>query len=178
MSRHAVSRRAVLGASGALAAAACQGEEAPRPPPQPNPDERLRREVAADVRRLLAGYAATVERHPGSAAQLAPLMSEHGVHLQALDPRAASSAAPPSATPSSPTQTAPTASTPAASGRPTDPAVPDTPAAARELLARGERTAAQRRVQQLVAASPKLARLIAAIGASEAAHAVLLSRSP
>lgn len=162
MSRTPPTRRTVLAASVLLAPVGCQSEQAPpRPPRRPDPDARLRREVAADVRRLRALYVATLERHPQSAVRLRPLMSEHEVHLRALLVR--ERAASPTATASGSTVVTP-------------PPVAESAAAALAALARAEREAAQRRVRQLVTASTPLARLLAAIGASEAAHAVVLSR--
>jgi hypothetical protein len=52
--------------------------------------------------------------------------------------------------------------------------VPATPSRARASLIRAERHEADLRVTQLATASAALARLLAAIGASEAAHATLL----
>jgi hypothetical protein len=55
-------------------------------------------------------------------------------------------------------------------------AAPPSVAGARAALAAAERHEADLRVSQLTAASPGLARLLAAIGAAEATHATLLGR--
>jgi len=152
-----LSRRAVLGGTCALALAACS--ETPRPePPVVDPDVRIRAEVADGVRRLVALYDASIAAHPGLRTELAPLAAETAAHLSALAPPATTGTREPSTT-------SPSASVPAA---------PPSAGAAREALARAERNAADSRVTQLASASAALARLIAAIGASEATHATLL----
>ena len=155
------SRRAVLVGAGLLAVAACSSGTEPEPP-KPDPDLPIRALAADGVRGLVALYAAVSHAHPNLRAELAPLAAETTAHLSALEPPAtgptASSGA--SASPSA------TASTPVA--------VPATAAAARAALVRAERHEARLRVTQLVSASPALARLLAAIGASEATHATLL----
>lgn len=166
MSRSAVSRRAVLAGAPLAGFAACERADNPAPPPARDPDLVLRREVASDVERLLDAYAATLERHPDMGTRLRPLMSEHDLHLRVLRVRRGPARSP-SATP--------TASV-SASGSATGRVVAERAADALAALARAEREAAGRRVPQVVAASPALARIVAAIGASEAAHAMMLSR--
>jgi hypothetical protein len=153
------SRRAVLVGAGLLAVAACSRDADPQPPP-PDPDVAIRTRAASGVRGLVALYAAVSLAHPGLRSELAPLAAETTAHLSALEPpagRATSSASPsPSTTASQPV------------------AVPATAGAARTALVRAERHEAGLRVTQLASASAALARLLAAIGASEATHATLL----
>jgi hypothetical protein len=153
------SRRAVLVGAGLLAVAACSRAADPQPPP-PDPDLAIRTRAASGVRGLVALYAAASLAHPGLRSELAPLAAETTAHLAALEQpagRATSSASPsPSTTASQPV------------------AVPATASAARTALVRAERHEAELRVTQLASASAALARLLAAIGASEATHATLL----
>jgi hypothetical protein len=160
-------RRAVLATGGALALAACLPADTPRPP-RPDPDLRLRRTVAAEVRVLVAAYAAVAAAVPdaGSArlARLRSLAAEHEAHVVALDgPR-------PSPSPSPSTSTG-SPSPPAAPPQP-----PSTPAAAVTWLAGLERAAAHRRTGQVLAAGADLGRLLASIAACESTHADLLAR--
>ena len=163
MSAIVLSRRTMLLALAVAAATGCDERPAPTPvPPRPDPDVALRREVAADVRKLLSSYQATLTVHPGLEGQLRPLISDHGVHLRALRTGPAVNASP--------------RGTPFPAGTSTPAGVPRALRAAQTALARLEQDAADRRVRQLATASPALARLLAAIGASEAAHSALLSR--
>jgi hypothetical protein len=155
------SRRAVLATAGLLTLAGClpADDESDR---RPDPDLRLRRRVAREVRGLVAAYAAVTDAFPATTARLGPLAAEHAAHVAALDgpPSAASS---PSAAPSPPSPT---------------PAPPATAEAAVAWLAGLERAAARRRARQCRDAGPDLARLLASVGACEAVHAALLgSRS-
>jgi hypothetical protein len=152
------SRRAVLVGS-LLALAACSSGTEPEPP-KPDPDLPIRALAADGVRGLVALYDAVSRAHPGLRAELAPLAAETAAHLSALAPTA-----------TSPTTGASTSS----SATPSTPVpVPATAAAARTALVRAERHEADLRVTQLASASSALARLLAAIGASEATHATLL----
>jgi hypothetical protein len=155
------SRRAVLVGAGLLAVAACSSGTEPEPP-RPDPDLPIRALAADGVRRLVALYDAVSRAHPQLRAELAPLAAETAAHLSALEPPATR----PSASTGSST-------TPSATASP-DVTVPAAAPAARTALVRAERREAGLRVTQLAAASSALARLLAAIGASEATHATLL----
>ncbi|HEX6920841.1 MAG TPA: hypothetical protein VF314_11460 [Actinomycetes bacterium] len=169
------SRRAVLVGGGLLALGACTTGGGPVPRPTPRPDDLLRAEVTSAVQALADLYAATLVVHPTLAARLGPLAAEHRSHLDALldgAPRPTPSTS--SGTPS--TGASPSTAAPSTGAPPTGPsAVPRTPAAAVSRLAAAERRAAGERVGQAVrATAPELARLVAAVGACEAAHAALL----
>jgi hypothetical protein len=155
------SRRAVLAGAGALALAACSGGNR-RESPEPDPDPPITALAVAGVRRLAALYDVVGRAHPSLAPELAPLAAETASHLAALQPPPAGSgsASPPGPSPSP---------TPALTA-------PPTVAGARAALAAAERHEADLRVTQLARASSGLARLLAAIGASEATHATLLGR--
>jgi hypothetical protein len=145
----------MLGAAAAPVAAGCRpfgGRDQ-----EPTPDEVIRDRVLAGKRTLLEQYAATLERHPGLRTRLAPLRAEHEAHVTALN--------------GSPKPT-PTASSAGAS--PAPPSVPATAGAALAKLATAERAAADARLADLAGASPRLARVLAAMGGCEAAHAALL----
>ena len=159
------SRRAVLVGAGLLAVAACSSGTEPQPP-KPDPDLPIRALAADGVRGLVALYAAVTRAHPNLRAELAPLAAETAAHLSALEPPASGPTASTGASTGASTAPSATASAPAA--------VPATAAAARTALVRAERHEAELRVTQLASASPALARLLAAIGASEATHATLL----
>ena len=146
-----------LGATPLVASCTREGaEEPPAQPPAPDPDPPVRERAAASVQALIFAYDATASRHPDLAKELASLREEHAAHLAALG-------APSTASPSTPAPT----TTPAA--------VPRDPRRARAALVAAETRAAADRVRAAVAAaSPDLARLLAAMGACEAAHATLL----
>ena len=154
--REAPSRRAVLAATGALALAACLPEENAEPA-RPDPDLRLRRRAAREVRRLAAAYAAVTAAFPATSAQLGPLAAEHEAHVTALE---------------GPTPVPSISRSPSAS--PSAPRVPPTREQAVAWLAGSERAAARRRAAECLEAGPDLARLLASVGACEAAHAALL----
>jgi hypothetical protein len=151
-------RRAVLATAGALALSGClPGTDAP-PARRPDPDLLLRRKVAREVDALVTSYAAVVAAFPAlpdATAPLAALAAEHEAHARAL--RGAARAARRTASPGP---------------------VPTTMPAARAWLAGLERAAGRRRARQSLQAGPDLARLLAAIGGCEAAHAALLGRVP
>lgn len=156
-------RRAVLAAGSVLTLSACL-PGADDEPTRPDPDLVLRRRAARQVDQLIASYAAVVTAFPQADAQqldtLRSLAAEHEAHAAALTGPAPSGS--------------PTASgTPAA---PAVPAVPSTVPAALRWLAGLERGAARRRTRQSLRAGPDLARLLAAVGASEATHAAVLAR--
>lgn len=156
-----MSRRALLVAGGLLTAAGCSGGDAPQPPEPPDPDVAIRAEATEGVRALKDLYDVVAAAHPSLAADLAPFAAETAAHLSALQPAGTPS---PSASPAS--------SNPSPSATVTAPA---TATEARQALSRAERGGAEARVRQLGKASPALARLVAAIGASEATHAMLLA---
>ena len=156
-------RRAVLAAGSVLTLSACL-PGADDEPTRPDPDLVLRRRAARQVGELVASYAAVVTAFPQAGAPqldtLRALAAEHEAHVAAL------------------TGPAPTAS-PSPSSRATASAVPVAPssmAASLRWLAGLERAAARRRTRQSLRAGPDLARLLAAVGASEATHAAVLAR--
>jgi hypothetical protein len=159
------SRRAVLVGAAVLAVAACSSGTEPEPP-TPDPDAPIRALAADGVRGLVSLYAAVSTAHADLRAELAPLAAETAAHLSTLEPPATGPRASTGATTDASTSPSPSASRPVA--------VPATAAAARTVLVRAERHEAELRVTQLASASPALARLLAAIGASEATHATLL----
>ena len=149
-----------------LTLAACLPGADPEPS-APDPDLRLRRRAAAEVRDLVAAYAAVVTAFPqADARQLATLRAlaaEHEAHVTALD-------GPPPAPPSESPSESPSV------GAKAPPAVPATMADSLGWLAGIERAAAARRTRQSLRAGADLARLLAAVGACETTHAVLLDR--
>ena len=166
-----VARRVVLtrGLAAALVATlpACTGTPAPAgpggstgsggsaPPSSPAPDPAVIGRALAGKQELIVRYAEVTAAHPGLREQLGPLAAEHEAHVQALRALVpASPPAPPAAAPA-----------PATGGR----------RAALAALARRERELAESRIGDLLAAPPELARLLAAVGAAEAAHAALLA---
>lgn len=161
--REAPSRRAVLAATGALALTGCLPADTAGPS-RPDPDLRLRRRVAREVRRLAAGYAAVIAAFPATATQLGPLAAEHQSHVAALEGPARSPGA--AGSPTGPRSASPSP-TPA-------PNLPATRVQAVAWLATQERAAATRRAAECLEAGPDLARLLASIGACEAVHAALL----
>ncbi len=128
-------------------------------PERPDPDLLLRRHVAAEVSDLVAAYAAVVTAFPQApqVGTLRALAAEHEAHVAALTgPPPSQASASPSATPAPPT-------------------VPSTVPAALRWLTGLERAAATRRSRQSLRAGADLARLLAAVGACETTHAVLLA---
>jgi hypothetical protein len=171
----ATSRRAVLAGGVAIALGACTSSATPEPP---DPDVAILRDVAAGVRSLVRDYAEAARRYPELAAQLAPLAAEHVEHLRALG---VPTHRPPTSTglPESPTSTGatstPTGSTPTSTETSGSGGLARGRAATLAVLARAEQRTAELRPGQTRRASPELARLVASIGACEAAHAALLS---
>ncbi|MFE6780000.1 hypothetical protein [Streptomyces sp. NPDC057702] len=127
-------------------------------------DESLRAQAARDSLTLLARYDATARAHPDLASRLRPLRGEVARHAEALGSSAPSSAPSVSATPSG-------------SSPPRAVEVPRDPRAALTALATAERRTSDTRTTALAAASPELARLLASVAASGAAHAYLLAES-
>jgi hypothetical protein len=154
----------VLATGTVLTLAACLPGADPEPS-APDPDLRLRRRAAAEVRDLVAAYAAVVTAFPQADAQqlatLRALAAEHEAHVDALD-------GPPPTTPSGSPSTTPTPT------HPNPPVVPSTLTASIDWLVGRERAAARRRTRQSLRAGADLARLLAAVGACETTHAVLL----
>lgn len=163
------SRRAILQALAGLSAFAllpgCTGDDGPDTPGagrgEPDPDLALLARAIIEKQDLLAAYETTLARHRQLGARLEPLRADHAAHLAALtdfrplDPGAAPE--------------------PSASASPTGAAVPTERAAAVQALAAAELAAAGRRIGQCrEARDPQLARLLAALGGSEAAHTTVL----
>lgn len=151
--RPELSRRAVLGlAAGALLSGCLPGKHRADPPAAPDPDLGVAASIRADELGLIAAYDAAIATFPALAATLAPVREQHEEHLAALpgDRRSGSPMA---------LQQAMT---------------PDPAAALRSLVA-AERAAAAARIADCLAASPRLAPLLASLGASEAAHASALA---
>ena len=159
-------RRVLLGLGAALLVSGCSsalpaGDE-PLDAPTVDPDREIRQAAADAERALLAAYAATIARHPALTERLAVLSAQHDEHLAAFSDTQASPPGPSQAA----TATAITPDT--ATG------VPDDPLAAVAALTAAERAAANRSLDDLDVASQALARLLASVGAAEAAHAALL----
>jgi hypothetical protein len=129
--------------------------------------------VAAAEVALVAAYDAAAAAHPELAGRLAPFRADHVAHLHGLVPEGL----PPSASPSSasPSSASPSSASPANTASAAVP-VSSPPASTAVLLhlADLERTAAAVRLTDVAATTGSLARLIASIGGSEAAHAALL----
>ncbi|MBC3990020.1 hypothetical protein H8N00_14265 [Streptomyces sp. AC563] len=127
-------------------------------------DERVRSEAARGSLTLLAHYDATITTHPALANRLRPLRSEVARHAEAFGSPPPSASASPSATHegSRPRRTV---------------EVPRDARKALTALATAERRTADARTTALATASPELARLLASVAASGAAHAYLLAES-
>jgi hypothetical protein len=159
-----LSRRALLG-GGALgvAAAVSAGCAAEEPVPvvaePPDPETVLLGGLIEEKERTIALYAAA------TSTRLVAFRQRHEAHLAELRRRLPSGSAP------SPAASSPTV--PAAS--PASPA-PE-PGVSLRTLRDLERKAAALRSRQVEGTTPALAKLIASIGACEAAHALALSRA-
>lgn len=139
----------------------CTDDDDPNSPgaqAPPDPDLALVAAVSADKDALITAYAATANRFPGAAGRLRPLREDHEAHADALLRFGSTGPSPdPSATPSA------------------GPVVPADRTRALAALADLETAAAGRRIGQCEnARNPDLARLIAALGGCEAAHAAAL----
>ena len=131
----------------------------PSPAPVPDPDAGVRESARRAEEALVALHAATVARHPGLDAALAPATEHHRVHLDAL----AGTAPRPASTATGPTTTPP-------------PGVPDDQAAALAAVREAEADAAAERLLDCLASTDQgLAAVLASVGAAEAAHAALLA---
>lgn len=154
--RCAPSRRTFLLLGAGIVLVGCRPGKRSPVPTRVDPDVALSASMRADEAGLIAAYDAALRAFPPLAPALVPLREQHEEHLGALPPNASASAsAPPSPAPV--------------------PAIPTDPAAALRSLAATERAAAAARIADCLAASSRLAPLIAAIGASEAAHASALA---
>lgn len=127
-------------------------------------DEPLRTRAAHESALLLARYDATIKAHPALANRLRPLRNEVARHAEALG-------SPPSPATPSRTATRPSGSPSRAEEVPRDART------ALTTLARAEQRTADARLTALTTASPELARLLASVAASGAAHAYLLAQS-
>ncbi|MCP9209389.1 hypothetical protein NMK44_20215 [Streptomyces sp. NEAU-Y11] len=132
---------------------------------------KLRATGARESTALLARYDATADAHPDLAERLAPLRAETARHAAAFRGHGRSSSADGSATPSA----SPPASA-SARRRERPPAVPEDRKRALAVLAQAERHTADARTTALVTAPPELARLLASVAASGAAHVYLLTQ--
>ncbi|WP_432013823.1 hypothetical protein [Streptomyces cucumeris] len=171
----APARRALLLSGGALGAAAllsgCSDDTRPRRDTAEGVSvAKLRATGARESTALLARYDATADAHPDLAERLAPLRAETARHAAAFRGHERSPSADGSATPSA----SPPASASARRERP--PAVPDDGKRALAALAQAERHTADARTTALVTAPPELARLLASVAASGAAHVYLLTQ--
>lgn len=128
--------------------------------------QELRRRAAKDTASLIAAYDATAKAHPGLAGELRPLRAELERHLDAFGGHE-----PPTAPSTAPSSGLPDAGSPA--GAPAT-GVPESPGAARRLLAEAEHRTSRSRTDDLLAAPPELARLLASVAASGAGHVLLL----
>ncbi|MGQ0468085.1 MAG: hypothetical protein ACT4QG_22555 [Sporichthyaceae bacterium] len=149
-----LTRRTVL--AGGLALAALAGCSDGSPPPSgqapdvtPNdPDRPTLDTVRAEKAALIAEYDTALAARPELAKDLAPLRAAHSAHLVALGGQ-------------TPVDASPSPS----------PAVPEGRDAVLKRLASAEKSAAAKRIEQCAGLrSGELARLLAAIGAAEAAH--------
>ncbi|MER6999457.1 hypothetical protein [Streptomyces sp. NPDC000410] len=166
MQRRGTTRRRALMATGAAALATglsgCSSDDPAVPRTASGAafaETALRLRSAAASRALLARYDAVLLLHPGLAARLAPLRAAVALHVEALSPAAAASAAP-SATP----------------GEPARPRVSADALTAVGELATAERTTADAHTAELTGAPPEYARLLASVAAAGAAHAYLLAK--
>ena len=141
--------------------AGCTKAPAAAPSPQREPDPVRAVDLAVVARALAASqdlaarYAATIAASPDLAGLLVPLAAEHAAHVAALD-----------TTPASGTAAAPSSTAPGPA--------PVAPGEAMAALAAAERASAAARVDDLLASSPAVARLLASIAACQAAHAAVL----
>jgi hypothetical protein len=154
-------RRSVLVAAPALLAVACTAD-APAPRPAPvDPDDALRAAAAERERALLREYDAVLASRPGLAPRLVPVRGHHAEHLEAL------LGPPPTASPEP--SASPTADVPPAVPPPAD------DAAALARLAAAERAAGDAHAADCLAASRRLAPVLASLSASELSHPVALA---
>ncbi|MCX5386021.1 hypothetical protein [Streptomyces sp. NBC_00083] len=176
MGHPGTTRRRVLAVTGATAAGlltGCSQEPAGRGGTGAREaalraETALRARTSAASRALVAQYDAVLAMHPALRPRLAPLRDQAAQHVTAL------AAAPAPA--ASPTTAPPSPAAPAASAAPA--AVSTVPSDADEAvkeLADAERRTSDAQLTALATAPPELARLLASVSASGAAHAYLLT---
>ncbi|MFZ4185690.1 hypothetical protein [Streptomyces sp. R02] len=179
-------RRTLLAAApAALLVAGCSaGSDDPGGPAaaRPSAAERTRARAARDSRALAGRYDAVVAAHPKLAERLRPLRADVVRHAEAFEAGAGGSASPSvSASPSA--SAAPSAGATAAaapSAAPSASSAAGVPANEKDALAQlaaAEREIADRRAEELLTAPAELARLLASVSASGAAHVYLLTEA-
>ncbi|WP_095757965.1 hypothetical protein [Streptomyces xinghaiensis] len=180
---------ALAAGPGALLLSACSGGGTAAEGGKPDAaDRRLRERSARESRDLLLRYDATAAAHPELADVLAPLRAETALHATAFEAgdRSAAPSAPPRSGGPGPEGPGvpPAAPSPARSpdappdpDAPRAPEVPGKPAEALKALSGAERRTADARTAALSRAEPELARLLASVAASGAAHAYLLTEA-
>ncbi|GGQ83100.1 MULTISPECIES: hypothetical protein [Actinomycetes] len=153
---------------------------------RPSAAERTRARAARDSRALAARYDAVAAAHPKLAERLRPLRADVVRHAEAFEAGADGSASPApsvsgsSASPAPATPSAGATAAAAPSSAPSAPAAPAVPANEKDALAElaaAEREIADRRAEELVTAPAELARLLASVSASGAAHVYLLTEA-
>lgn len=158
-----LTRRDVLAAAGLGLAAACTSGAHPTPtPPGVDPDDALHTAALAREAALLAAYDEVLATTPSLAARLSPIRAEHAEHLAAL--QALRPTPSPARSPSTPVEASPVRRT----------ADRTDPAAAVRRLTSLEQTSAAAHASAAVAASRRLAPLLASLAASESSHAAVL----
>ncbi|WP_225642033.1 hypothetical protein [Streptomyces werraensis] len=189
-------RRSLLAAApAALLVAGCSaGSDDPGGPTaaRPSAAERTRARAARDSRALAERYDAVAAAHPKLAERLRPLRADVVRHAEAFEAGADGSASPtPSVSASSASSASSTSSAPSApsagataaaapSSVPSASASPAVPANQKDALAQlaaAEREIADRRAEELLTAPAELARLLASVSASGAAHVYLLTEA-
>jgi hypothetical protein len=176
-----LSRRSVLQLGGvtalALLGGCTGGDDGPATPggkgAEPDPDLALLTTAIADKQDLLDTYDAALSAHPPLAARIRPLREDHAAHLAALTAIQEKKTGRPDLPTSEPSATG----SPRPSSNP-GPVVPTDRDQAVEALAKADLAAAGRRIGQCESArDPELARLLASIGGSEAAHTAVLRKT-
>ncbi|MFF8544860.1 hypothetical protein ACF060_31750 [Streptomyces werraensis] len=186
-------RRSLLAAApAALLVAGCSaGSDDPGGPTaaRPSAAERTRARAARDSRALAERYDAVAAAHPKLAERLRPLRADVVRHAEAFEAGGDGSASPApsvsasSASSASSTSSAPSAGATAAAAPSSVPsasassAVPANQKDALAQLAAAEREIADRRAEELLTAPAELARLLASVSASGAAHVYLLTEA-
>ncbi|MEU9553681.1 hypothetical protein AB0D88_32235 [Streptomyces werraensis] len=183
-------RRSLLAAApAALLVAGCSaGSDDPGGPTaaRPSAAERTRARAARDSRALAERYDAVAAAHPKLAERLRPLRADVVRHAEAFEAGGDGSASPTpsvSASSASSASSAPSAGATAAAAPSSVPsasassAVPANQKDALAQLAAAEREIADRRAEELLTAPAELARLLASVSASGAAHVYLLTEA-